>query len=87
MFDIVSITGHILFRLVHSSVRHKVSIIGGRLFHLLTFVVGDHVLVKFVGGKRNTTSYRYACIIQALFDDNKIEVMSLKLLNNEDKTV
>lgn len=47
---------------------------------------GDYVLVRFLGGKRNTTHYRYACVVQKVFDDGDIEVMSMKILN-EDKTI
>lgn len=49
--------------------------------------IGDYLLIKFLGGRRQTTQYRYVCIVQALYDDdNEIEVMSLKVLN-KDKTM
>lgn len=45
---------------------------------------GDYVLVKFFGGKRKTTQYRYVCVVQnVLHEENEIEVMSMKVSNTE----
>ncbi|KAG5875259.1 hypothetical protein JTB14_021247 [Gonioctena quinquepunctata] len=45
---------------------------------------GDYVLVKFFGGKRKTTQYRYVCVVQnVLHKENEIEVMSMKVSNTE----
>lgn len=40
--------------------------------------VGAHVLVKFLGGKRRSVSYRYVCIVQDIVDDNDIKVMCMR---------
>ncbi|KAG5862162.1 hypothetical protein JTB14_029290 [Gonioctena quinquepunctata] len=45
---------------------------------------GDYVLVKFFGGKRTTTQYRYVCVVQnVLHKENEIKVMSMKVSNTE----
>ncbi|KAG5876654.1 hypothetical protein JTB14_029386 [Gonioctena quinquepunctata] len=45
---------------------------------------GDYVLVKFFGGKRKTTQYRYVCVVQnVLHKENEIKVMSMKVSNSE----
>ncbi|KAG5867120.1 hypothetical protein JTB14_018073 [Gonioctena quinquepunctata] len=45
---------------------------------------GDYVLVKFFGGKRKTTQYRYVCVVQnVLHKENEIKVMSMKVSNTE----
>ncbi|KAG5877167.1 hypothetical protein JTB14_014488 [Gonioctena quinquepunctata] len=45
---------------------------------------GDYVSVKFFGGKRKTTQYRYVCVVQnVLHKENEIEVMSMKVSNTE----
>ncbi|KAJ4437827.1 hypothetical protein ANN_13765 [Periplaneta americana] len=46
--------------------------------------VGDYVLVKFCGGKRNSTLYRYACVVQEIYpNDNEVEVMSMKCISDD----
>lgn len=47
---------------------------------------GDFVLVQFTGGKRNSTHFKYVTIVQDVFPDGEILVISLKK-NNEEKTV
>lgn len=39
------------------------------------------MLVKFLGGNRKTTQYRYVCVVQNIFDESEIEVTSLKCLD------
>ena len=39
--------------------------------------VGAYALIELVGGRRNSSHYRYACIIQHI-DDDEIRVNSLK---------
>lgn len=48
--------------------------------------VGDYVLVKFLGGKRQATIYRYVCVVQEILDNNDIRVMCMKSVN-DDKNV
>lgn len=68
-----------------------VSIIGEEPWNFIELIPvtdynpGDFVLVKFLGGKRNSTSYRYVAIIQEIYPDDEIRVMCLK--NTSDKTV
>lgn len=46
--------------------------------------IGDYVLVKFLGGKRNATHYRYVCVVQNILqEENEVEVMSLKVQNEK----
>lgn len=50
------------------------------------YSIGDFLLVKFLGGTRKNTQYRYVCVIQRKFENGEIEIMSLKCIN-DDKTV
>lgn len=37
--------------------------------------VGDYVVVKFSGSKRNATHYRYLCVVQNIFaDENDLKL-------------
>lgn len=45
------------------------------------YKIGDFLLVKFLGGNRKTTQYRYVCVVQNIFDESEIEVTSLKCLD------
>lgn len=41
---------------------------------------------RIIESKQNTTYYRYACVIQHVFDDSGIKLVSIKILN-EGKTI
>lgn len=45
--------------------------------------VGDFILANFLGGKRQTFFYRYICIVQKIYSQNDIEVVSLKSINEK----
>lgn len=45
--------------------------------------VGDYVLGKFYGGKRNATIFRYICVIQNIYNDQDVEVMCMKSINKD----
>lgn len=44
--------------------------------------VGDFILVKFLGGKRNSTTYRYLATIQEVYPDKELMVMFLKNISD-----
>lgn len=41
-------------------------------------IKGCFVLVRFLSGSRKKTEFRYACIVQEVFDDNEIQVLGMK---------
>lgn len=45
------------------------------------YKIGDFLLVRFLGGNRKTTQYRYVCVVQNIFNESEIEVTSLKCLH------
>lgn len=45
--------------------------------------VGDFILVKFLGGKKKTFFYRYICVIQKIYTQDDIEVISQKSFNGK----
>lgn len=49
--------------------------------------IGDFVLTKFLGEKRNATTYRYICIIQNKLAHKEYEVMAKKSSNSEKKII
>lgn len=48
---------------------------------------GDFILVKFMGGKRNTTEFIYLCVVENLDDlvDDMVQVMGLKRVDTANK--
>ena len=44
--------------------------------------IGAFVLVNFIGGKRNTTSFKYVCAIEALEGSDEVQVVGLKSMND-----
>lgn len=45
--------------------------------------VGDFILVKFLGGKKKTFFDRYICVIQKIYTQDDIEVISQKSFNGK----
>lgn len=45
------------------------------ILNVIVLFLQEIVLVRFLGGKSNTTHYRYICVLQKVFDDGNIEVM------------
>lgn len=45
--------------------------------------VGDFVLARFVGGKKQSLFYRYVCVIQNIYKTSDIEVASFKSINDK----
>ncbi|CAG2057570.1 unnamed protein product [Timema podura] len=47
---------------------------------------GNYVLVAFIGGKRNTVTFKYVSVVQKVFDKNDIEVMAMRSLAGKKDT-
>lgn len=45
--------------------------------------VGDFVLARFLGGKKQSLFYRYVCVIQNIYKTSDIEVASFKSINDK----